>query len=347
MARKLNSARKLSAEEEAVLAAATAAAESFLAEEDKTEVKDSPVLSNFAGVEIRRPDEMVWSFGSTRSPKQYLSSFGAIRGFMNALQDLNDGVYKAFAYGVHLKVDPKDFANEYNRQDVGHFRLQGLDLDCPVASMIMDMDLSNVAEDRWYTLNLVHGVLKIGFKVDALIAADLKELYPDGAPLEVIERNKEHWGRYFKQEGIELALRVMKGYKRVICAYKPRGFDGEIRGLQLKFNQFVLDQADRRAERNTAMNNGIAARTNRVVTAQVEKNDVVRAAAEEASENLIVLVDGEETPVTVSQLVRATVKEVRGAWIGALTYLGNESNVKAAALQAQRHRAKLMVVRFA
>lgn len=230
----------------------------------KTQTPVEEIVSSFNGAEIRRKSQFVVSFGPTHGTGMTLRSFGAAMGFLNALMDIADKKYHTLEYGYHLKKDPTTFMDAYSIDDVGHFaymaRPEGKQENSP---------LQPAPENQafWHVLNVRQGHLKLGKVVRPLNSADLagpgREVKDITKPEWI--RNNEMWGRWFKYEGIEKAMRVNAGHARVTIALKaeelseqqPAIFEAKLALLGKGITERDADRASRvesgRAYRETVL----------------------------------------------------------------------------------------------
>jgi len=316
-------------------------------------VEETPnyVTTEFKGVEIRTHANGLRSVGPKRAfhdSRDNRRSYGAINGFVNALQDILSGVYPVCDYGVHLKYDPADFMALFNITDAGSINFELLPDDISKHAWINQLEMPEENLDRWYVINVRRGKPVLGKMVEAQLSDDLLDgRKAEDVPQPEYLNNSEAWGRFFKYEGIELALRVIAGKKKVYCKLNARR-DFEPDSIERKWNQLTLSDENRSKERAQAVANGKAQRRNDYSAYNVETKPEVREFAEDVAKTVQVIIDGKPQFLTVEKLAHAKVQHMSGIFpIGGEFFLRGANSVLAAFRDAANDGLNIVVVKLA
>lgn len=298
-------------------------------------------VAEFHGFEIRRKSQMVWSVGEKGDSTVRLTSFGKIRGFVNALQDVVDKRYAVLEYGLHMTIKPEEAINLFEKNDVGH-----VNFDMATHPCLKGLKPSKEYPLYWHILNVRNGNLKVGKPVVGMLKAEFDAHVAEMDEQQLAyarKNNSEMWARYFKQKGLELAMRVTEGHIKVVCALEPQ-FDWEIGTLERKFQQLGLSDEDRQAERKQAVVNARSRQTNEILAGGVIAKKEVKAAAQAAATNVPVVLNGEEFVCEPKDLVGKKVRSLRGeVYLSGDMPLRGLPNVFAAMLVAEKQGAVLEI----
>lgn len=291
-------------------------------------------------VDFRNTGKNCVVVGPVKGHQTRLTSRGAIMGFLNAMLDFDER-YTVVEHGLHLTVNPADFLDLYSANDIGHvnFDVANRDKRSTSGKIIAGLEPREGYEENWYVLNIRHGKLKLGKTVAPIHSKDM----PEETTVYDNQDNDEAWGRYFKQEGLELAMGVYKGVKKVTCALRPQN-DGDVKSFQTKLNQFGMEADDRNTERGKTIRNKQAGRSNARTAAAVEKHEEVKEAALEAVTSVIVYHGDDKYEVAPEDLVGATLEAFKGTQRYGEEFCKTLANVLAAFRNAEMREANLAIV---
>lgn len=302
-------------------------------------------------IDVRRPEQNILSFGpKDQRNKAHLNSFGATMGFMNAIKHLDLGYYPVCVRGFHFKIALSQIPMTWetpNDQPRGYVNFDMLTDETYIKLLERHGIKADPEKTGWLALKVVKGRIFPWFRV----APKTHEELLDGRTKEEVEvfefqANDRAWMTMHKQNGLELAMLLRDEQIRVICNVPAKaGFEWQFKALDSKLNELIMPVDEYEEVRSEKISNMQAQRANRLGAHYVATREPVREAAVEAAANMIVIVNGEEQAVSVTDLVKSTVCVVRGnRRLGGRMYLTTEDNVLAAVQNAARLNACLEVV---
>lgn len=287
---------------------------------------------------------------------------GSVMGMMNALLHLDKGqIYPIAEYGFHCKFDwdeipyvqtPKKANGKY--VPCAYINFTRLERSKNTETLNKLADLGAVRDPKrkdfagWTAFKIIAGGFVPFFHVEPKTWKNLLDGREASEVTEYEKQDNEYkWAIVHKHVGIDNALLLLSGKHAVTLHITPRvGFESLFKMFEAKLSEFAMSDKEY-AERRADVIARVQSRAKLNAHADyIARNDEVRAVEIEKTANgIMVLVDGELETRTVQQLLKCSLKLVKGEVpYGVPEYMRNENTVLAFLRKADMRGESVAVV---